>query len=778
MNNEIKVSVRNLVEFVLRAGDLDTTFMGTSRALEGTKAHRKIQKSYDDYYSSEVFLKHFFCHNDFSITVEGRADGIFTEGEITVIDEIKTTTKSLEDIDEDFNPLHWAQAKCYGYIYGVQNELETIDIQLTYYQLDSEEMKFLRKSFAISELEEFFLSLIDKYLQWTSLTFDWVDVRDSSIKDMEFPFSAYRKGQRELAVGVYKTILEGKNLFVQAPTGIGKTISCLFPAVKSVGEGLTSKIFYLTAKTITRQVALDSLEKMRTFGLKLKSIVITAKEKICFCEEVSCNPQNCTYAKGHFDRVNDAIMDALKNEDNITREIVESYAEKHKVCPFELSLDLSIFADCVICDYNYVFDPRASLKRFFGEEGGDYTFLIDEAHNLVDRAREMFSAEINKEPFLQYKKYFKDTNPYLSKSFGNLNSFMLKAKKLCGEEKYFVRKEIVEDIYSPIAKTIKELEPWLLQNKEDEKYKELLEIYFNLLGFIRIWELYDERFMTYGEKNSEDVRLKLFCLDPSYLLGETLKKGRSAVFFSATLTPLEYFRNLLGGREEDYMMRIASPFEQEQLLLLIADHISTRYKDRQGSYLSVVHSIEEAIKGRKGNYFVFFPSYDYMNEVYKMFVERNPNTDVMLQSSSMEEAEREEFLKKFQVENEETMVAFAVLGGIFSEGIDLIGDKLIGAIIVGVGLPQICLERDIIRDYFKEKNNLGYEYAYMYPGMTKILQAAGRVIRTEEDKGMILLIDDRFTTRKYLNIFPREWNHFKRVQNVEMLRGHLGRFWG
>ena len=775
MNKEIKVSVRNLVEFVLRSGDLDSTFMGASRALEGTRGHQKVQNSYDENCESEVVLKHSFKHRGFSITLEGRADGILKDGYTIVIDEIKTTTRPLESIDEDYNQLHWAQGKCYAYIYSMENNLEEIDVQLTYYQIDYDETKIFRKQFSRDELEYFFYSLMDKYIEWIKLTSNWSITRDESIQKLDFPFETYRTGQRELAVGVYKTILDKKNLFVQAPTGIGKTISTMFPAVKSIREGLTYKIFYLTAKTITRQVALDSIIKMAEKGLRIKTVVLTAKEKICFNEEVNCTPENCPYAKGHYDRVNHAIMDLLANEDIITREVIESYGQKHKVCPFEYSLDLCLFADCIICDYNYVFDPRVSLKRFFQEGKEDFLFLIDEAHNLVDRAREMYSVEIYKEPFLEYKKYFEGKNLSLSKVFGKLNSFMLKTKKWYDKNEQFVQKDKVDEIYSLVKKATEKLEPWLLENKEDEKYKDVLDIYFNLVGFIRIWDFYDERYVTYGE-NTEDIMLKLYCLDPSYVLGETLKKGRSAIFFSATLTPIDYFKEILGGNGDDYTARAPSPFDSDNLGLFIVDNVSTRYKDRNNTYKDIVKYVEETVRAKEGNYLVFFPSYKYMELVHEEFSERNPDIKILLQSSFMKEDEREVFLEEFN-DNGGTMVAFAVLGGIFSEGIDLIGDKLIGAIIVGVGLPQICLERNIIREYFQEKNNLGYEYSYLYPGMNKVLQAAGRVIRTEEDRGIILLIDDRFTTYKYKQLYPREWVGYRKINNLDRLKTQLEMFW-
>ena len=353
---------------------------------------------------------------------------------------------------------------------------------------------------------------------------------------------------------------------------------------------------------------------------------------------------------------------------------------------------------------------------------------------------------------------------------------MLGTKKWYNDENYFVRKEGIDEIILLIERLMKKLEPWLLENKEDEKYKEILDVYFSLVGFVKIWDIYDEKFITYGEKVDEDIKLKLFCLDPSRLLSETLKKGRSAVFFSATLTPLEYFKEILGGAEEDYTMKIPSPFDEKNLSLSIAEHISTRYKDRGNSYLDIAKYIETVAEGKKGNYFVFFPSYVYMEKVYEIFKERNENINTIIQSSSMEESEKEDFLKEFQDDNK-TRVAFAVLGGIFSEGIDLTGDKLIGAIIVGVGLPQICLERNIIRNYFDEKNKLGYEYAYMYPGMNKVLQAAGRVIRTEKDKGVVLLIDDRFTTYKYKKLFPKEWMIYKKARNLENLKRRIEEFW-
>ncbi|NLY45454.1 MAG: ATP-dependent DNA helicase [Tissierella sp.] len=774
MNKTIRISVRNLIEFVLRSGDIDNSFMSTSRALEGTLAHQKVQKSYGNEYSPEVTLKHSFSYNDYSLEVEGRADGIFKLPEEIIIDEIKSTTKDLESIEEDFNHLHWAQAKCYAYIYALQNELTSIYIQLSYFHIESEELKIFKRNFSYVELEDFFIDLIDRYVKWASLTFDWAEVRDGTILDMGFPFDKYRRGQRELAVAAYKTIREGKNIFAQAPTGIGKTMSTLFPSIKSIGEGSISKIFYLTAKTITREIPIKSMEILMGKGLKAKTLVITAKDKICLNEEVKCNPRDCTYAKGHYDRVNDAIMDLFKNEDMISRDVVLKYADKHCVCPFEFSLDISLYADVVICDYNYVFDPQVYLKRFFDGSSNDYVFLIDEAHNLVDRSREMFSAEINKADFLDLKDLFKEKYPSIYKALNKCNNIMNNLKKEIRKGNYYQKEEIA-DFYYPIKRIITLMEPWLIAEKDHEDYEKVMEFYFGLITFIKISDFYDEHYVTSIEVMDRDMIFKLYCVDSSYLLNQALNRAKSGIFFSATLTPLEYHMDLLGGNTDDYFIRLSSPFPRENLCLMIRDDISTRYKDRDMTYIDIVESIKGLSTFNTGNYFVFFPSYVYMRNVYDILTERNPDLNIIIQEGNMKESEREEFLNRF--EEDDDLIAFAVMGGIFSEGIDLVGEKLIGAVVVGVGLPQICFERDIIKDYFKEKQNLGFEYAYMYPGMNKILQSAGRVIRSEEDRGAILLIDDRFTTYRYKELFPKEWGHYKIVRSTNDLKKNLELFW-
>jgi DNA excision repair protein ERCC-2 len=791
--SKIKISVRNLVEFVLRSGDLDLRFMGSSRAVEGTRIHQLLQKrniEEGQNYLPEVSLVYNFQYKDFEIVLEGRADGIIVPDKTKVseslfeiddkvtIDEIKSTSRALEEIDEDYNELHWAQAKCYAYIYSKQNGLEDIDVQLTYYQIDTEQIKKLRKSFKAEELSVFIYDLIEKYYIWADYTKEWSIKRNNSIKTLNFPFEGYRKGQRELAVAVYKTISEEKKLFTQAPTGIGKTISTLFPAIKAIGEERISKIFYLTAKTITRAVAEEAIVKLREKNddFQLKSITLTAKDKICFNPGVGCNPEQCKYAKGHFDRVNTALMDILSNENNLTRDVIESYAKKYEICPFEYSLDLAIWADCVICDYNYAFDPRVYLKRFFSDGTGDYVFLVDEAHNLVDRAREMFSSQLNKKSFLDLKKLMKEKHLNISRALGKLNSYMIDIRKTCEDDR-IVMKDEPKDIYPLLRKLVKESEEWLLKNDKSEGHEELLQLYFDALAFIKISELYDERYVTYAEEQNKDLVLKLFCLDPSYLLSEAIKRSKATIFFSATLAPINYYKEILGGSEEDYVLRLNSPFDREKLCLMIGEDISTKYRYRENSYDYIVSYINLVFSERKGNYLIFFPSYKYMNEVYTRFTDKYPEVNVMLQGNSMNEEEREDYLKCFKAEEDSELLGFAVLGGIFSEGIDLKGNRLIGAIIVGVGLPQICLERDIIKEYFQKKNKQGYEYSYMYPGMNKVLQAAGRVIRSEEDRGIVLLLDERFSSSIYQNIFPREWFPNIKIRNLKEVNYVLKGFW-
>ncbi len=756
MKREVSISVRNLVEYVMRSGDIDNQFRTMSRALEGTYAHQKIQKAYDKKDLSEVSLKYELAYKDFLFKIEGRADGILFKDDEVIIDEIKSTTRDLGSIDENLNVRHWAQAILYGYIYASQKALDHIIIQLTYFHIETEKTRKLNRTMSFYDLESFFLNLLDKYIKWARVTFDWVEKRNKSILNLDFPFDTYRKGQRDLAVAVYKTIKEGKNLYAQAPTGIGKTLSVIYPSLKVMGEGASQKIFYLTAKTITREAPLNSLSLLDKKGLSCKAIVITAKEKICLNDQIKCNPQDCSYAKGHFDRVNDAIMDIFENEDRFIMETILKYSKKHKVCPFEFQLDISLWADLIICDYNYVFNPRVYLKRFFDVNKSDYTFLIDEAHNLVDRSREMFSASISKGKLMEARKNIKEFSIKLYDEIYKVVKIIDKrAKEIDCKDGYYQKDEI-EELYFKIKRILLMLDVYLVEEKGASSYEEVIDLYFDLTGFIRISDLYDENFVTTLEEKNKDIILTIYCVDASRNIRQALKRGSSAIFFSATLSPMDYFMDLLGREDGDYNIRLRSPFPSENLSVNINSNISTRFKDRERTYREVENSIYEFISRKKGNYMVFFPSYHYMNQVYDIFSKVHPNLNIIIQTGDMDEIDKEEFLNEFSKNKD--VIAFIVLGGTFSEGIDLVGDLLIGAVVVGVGMPLVGFWRNIIKDYFQITLGKGFDYAYTYPGMNKVLQAAGRVIRSEEDRGAILLIDDRYRKSLYKNLMPPEWN--------------------
>lgn len=776
----IKLSVRQLVERVLRSGDIDGGYVSRDRMLEGAVAHRILQKNNKktlDEYESEVTLRAGIEYEDFVFQLEGRADGIFLQDGMHLVDEIKTTVMPVSRIREDMEPVHWAQGKCYAYIHARDNHMEAIGVQLTYYNIESKETVRYIKEFQYLELEKFVLGLLEKYSVWAKLQSEWEKKRDESIRELAFPFSQYRKGQRKLAVAAYKAILNEKKLFALAPTGTGKTISVLYPAIKAIAEKQARRIFYLTAKTITRQAPLEALDVMKKMGLALKGVVLTAKDKICFCEETLCNPGYCPYAKGHFDRVDEALLDLLTNEDLYTRSVVEEYARKHNVCPFEFSLDLALSADVVICDYNYVFDPRAYLRRFFAGGEGDGVFLIDEAHNLVDRGREMFSAQMEKSSFLELKKEWKGRNGEYESILKKINQEMLALGKECSEEGFLVEKCLPEALVGLLSQFAGQCEWMLKENRKLQEEGAFMQQYFQVLGFLGISDLFDENFVSFYEKRGREVTVKLLCLDPSTQLDLACQRGKTTVFFSATLSPMGYYKSILGGGEDDWHLSMESPFDPGNLCLAAANTISTKYHKREETKHEISEMIHKGISAKQGNYIVYFPSYAYMEKVFEDFTSHYPQMKVSMQKQGLTEGEREEFLDQFVKDPEETFVAFCVLGGIFSEGIDLEGNRLIGSVVVSVGLPQINIQQNILKEYFDEKYGTGYEFAYMYPGMNKVMQAVGRVIRSEEDRGIVLLIDERYGHRNYRELFPSHWQGCKYVKSHGELEELLTVFW-
>lgn len=853
---QVHISVRNLVEFVLRSGDIDNRRASSpeNAMQEGGRIHRMIQRRMGADYHAEVALKYLYDTENYTIVVEGRADGIISGDdaeryvgavvltdwtiaekmerlengrmmpeekarpeekalldaddkkdvttEITVtVDEIKGTYQELRKLKEAV-PVHLAQAKCYAYIYAEQNQLSAIRVRMTYCNMDTEEIKYFYYDYSMSALKRWFHQVMEQYRKWADFEYEWKKLRQLSVKNLQFPFE-YREGQKELVTYVYRTIYHKRKLFIEAPTGVGKTISTVFPAVKAVGEGMGERIFYLTAKTITRTVADDAFELLRRNGLKFKTVILTAKDKICFMEETECNPEYCPYAKGHYDRINDAIYDLLTHSDNFNREMIERYAKKHQVCPFEMCLDMSLFADGIIGDYNYVFDPHVQLKRFFADGvKGNYLFLIDEAHNLVDRGREMYSAVLCKEDFLKLKKVIKGLDSKMEHRLERCNKELLALKRECEGYKL---EDSIDAFVMALQRLYSTMENYLEEHEGQDAFhtkevrKEILEFYFEVTHFLDIYERVDENYVTYSELQTDgSFILKLFCVNPALNLRECMMKGRSTILFSATLLPIQYYKELLGAEEGDYEVYAKSVFDPERKALFIGSDVTSKYTRRtEREYYNIASYIYEIVKNRHGNYMIFFPSHAFLQQVYDVFRNYFYLEDYMeciVQEDYMNEKSREEFLQRFvrnddcklteliqmeieiEQEEEKSLLGFCVLGGIFSEGIDLKNDSLIGAVIVGTGLPQVCNEREILKNYFEEAGENGFDYAYRYPGMNKVLQAAGRVIRTAEDVGIIALLDERFLNRSYQRMFPREWDNYEIVTTKQVAK-RVERFW-
>ncbi|MDF2645031.1 MAG: ATP-dependent helicase [Paenibacillus sp.] len=780
MTPNVNISVRSLVEYVYSSGSIESGFR-TSRSLtEGTKAHQKVQKQYGELDQHEVYVSAEIPYEDLLFVIDGRCDGLLldADGVTVTVDEIKSTSSDIGQIEENSYPVHWAQAKCYAYMVSKDRGLSRMRIQLTYMQIDTEETRRFVVEVSSEELEQFMFDVVERYYPYAQARNEHEQRRNQSIKELSFPFPNYREGQRKLAGAVYKTINEGRKLFAKAPTGIGKTMSTLFPSVKAMGEGLLQRIFYLTARTTTRTAAEEAYSLLQAGGLQLHIITITAKEKVCFKEEVRCSKEHCEFADGYYDRINEAVLDLLRHETIMTRTVIESYARKHRVCPFEFSLDVAYAADAVICDYNYIFDPRVNLKRLFEEQKRQTSLLVDEAHNLVDRAREMYSSILNKSDFLELQREFKGVRAELHDAAKAINQYFIAMRKQIGERQMQVEPELPEPLIGLLDVFIAAAEKELAgAGATPPTTPLLLEAYFGAQNFVRIAKLYDERYVTFMASERNEVSVKLFCLDPSHLLRQMGKGYRSHVFFSATLSPLSYFMDTLGAGEDDYSVTVASPFSKEQLDVFVQP-LSTRYQDRERSREPIARSLYEQMAKRSGNYLVFFPSYAYMSSVYEAFTDLVGEQDkgmlpeeesrsqlrVLVQQTKMSEEEREHFLAEFQAGTKKTLVGFAVMGGIFSEGIDLVGDRLTGVAVVGVGLPQLGPERNLIKAYMDSTGKNGYEYAYVFPGMNKVQQAGGRLIRSETDRGVLLLIDDRYLQPLYQRLLPEEWRDYTVLQ--------------
>lgn len=779
----IKLGVRELVEFTLRTGDLGSTSNSQNTALLGARIHRRLQKQRGENYQKEYYLDLNLTLNGTDYLLHGRADGVTLTDDGASIEEIKTSETVFDQLSENTLTLYWGQVKLYAYLLmQKETDLDEVTLTLTYFQTNTETTTQTDQVISRQAAKTFFDKVIAEYVTWLKFRSDLRERRDPTIQQLTFPFGHYRPGQRELAVAVYKTILTSKRLFAEAPTGTGKTISTLFPTIKAIGEGVIQRIFYLTAKQSTRTVAEEAVSLMASQGLKLKSITLTAKEKIQFPEEADLQPDENPYMLGYYDRLKPALLDLINHNDQLTRPVIEKYARKHTLDPFEFQLDASLFCDVIIGDYNYLFDPQVHLQRFFTAEDPDNFFLIDEAHNLVSRSREMYSAELTSRPLdrlVEQSRDLKQATPKLRRRLQDLRATFddIVAPLLQDGKTDTTFLTPPEDFNHDLSRLVEAIHDWLVDQPQTPFTQSILDYYFAAISYQRIGEYYDDTYRMRLAVVDGNITIKQLCLDPSAFLADSLALGHGAVLFSATLSPMDYYQTVLGGDTDSLAYQLNSPFEPQHQAILVTNYIQTTYKQRNANLANILLAIKTLVDGKTGNYLIFLPSYSYLLDVTQAFQMAYPHIKTVVQQSKMAEADRTAFLANFVADPQETLVGFALLGGIFAEGIDLKADRLIGVGVVSVGLPGINPETDLIRDYFDEQSQQGFAFAYQLPGLNNVFQAAGRLIRGSKDVGIILLMDQRFSSPRYTHLYPQHWQHFRRLYRPEQLTTAVQNFW-
>ena len=760
MEKYLTLSVHQLVDFLLRTGDIDNRVFNRSSMTEGSRLHSVYQAKQSSNYLAEFPLKMSFNVDEVNIVLEGRADGIIKRSEKEyIIDEIKTTVEDLQIFHDNNLEWHLGQAKCYAYMFAKQTNLEFIGIKLTYIRQGKEKEQLIDSyTFNILELEQFVVKLLNEYLAFYNIIFNKIAKRNESIETLKFPFNKFRQGQRDLAKYTYAMAKKRGRLFAEAPTGIGKTISTVFPFVKALKDDDNSKIFYLTAKTSGREAAHQAVKLLKENGLSLGDIMITAKDKICFCKGQACNPEECPYAKGYYNKIQTVLRYAILNYDDFDLQTITQLAYENQICPFELELDLSLFMDVIICDYNYVFDPISYMKRYFDEDTSSFLVLVDEAHNLVDRSRDMYSASLSYKQFLEARKSVCHSKLHKLKLAMSKMSKMFKEYLVNPKDGNYILDEFYDYTYKTISSFITTMQD-INKNENKEMSKELLEFYLEVNRFSKILEFYNDHFICYYEISKDELILHVSCLDASSFLHSSLRRLRGSVLFSATLSPIEYYVDMLGGKKEDAQLILPSPFPVDNLKIIIAPKVSIRYKNRDSSYQQVADYIKAFVENKVGNYFIFLPSYEYLTNLMP-YIDMD-DVDVYEQDRGMSDEDKEQFLTNFKPHPERTTLGFVIVGGAFGEGIDLVSDRLIGAIIVGIGMPKINFVSDQIMKYYDAREQSGYNYAYLNPGMNKVMQALGRVIRSETDRGAVLLIDERYLTNDYRDLFKSEWRKYE-----------------
>lgn len=797
----VVLSVGELCELALRAGDLDLRAgKGTgkrsslSRALLGTRIHQRLQAERGALYRAEVSLTNTTLFEGICYEVSGRADGVLS-GDPCLVEEIKTVAPRAFRMP----PLegHDAQLKCYAYFLCRERGLSEIRLRLTYFNVETEELREMDQLLSAGELREFYLGLLSRISWRAEILRDRALVRLPSARYAKFPYPELREGQEILIRECYRDIRAGKRLFAEAPTGIGKTLSTLYPAVRAMGSGACEKIFYLTAKASTRREAYRAAEQIFRAGARLRTVVLTSREQLCRNEDAKkdpagisghCNPVDCPFAQGFFDRAEEAVRLAFDGQNGFPRTAVLQLAQKMRICPYELQLMLAELCDVVICDYNYVFDPHVYLRRFFdgdAEDLGRYAFLIDEAHNLGDRACAMYSATLENEELVRVWRLLPEEDP-LRKSLEGLAVEMHGLRRLCRdnlfkderglERGYYLSKAPMEQLSKQVNRVRGAIERALYLGQGGDLAPRLDCLATALRHYETVAEYYDSSFLTFVEVEGEKRTVRQICLDPSRVLDACLSRAHASVLFSATLTPQDYFADILGGGKGAVRISLPSPFKRENFCPVAVTSVSTRFEDREKSYKRICSLIAATVSAKAGNYMVYFPSYRYMEEVLRRFAERYPKVETVVQSRGMSQSEKEHFLESFR-EDDKLRIGFCVLGGSFSEGVDLPGRRLIGTVIVGTGMPGISNERNILKEYYDTTRERGFDYAYVYPGMNRVLQAAGRVIRREDDCGVVVLIDDRYGDALRTSLLPDHWSHLQYAGNPSELAEIVTDFW-